>query len=67
MKKFYIYKLKGHVSIIFFGIMTIYLSIVSYYTLQYNMKLKTLTNLDSQYTSLIKDYIEKEEHIERTN
>lgn len=59
MKKTYFYKMKGHISSYTLFILSIYLIIISTYSAQYSIKLKTIHNIQIYYDSIISDKLKR--------
>ena len=59
MTNHFTYNYKGFISIYTMLIFIIYLSIISFYTTQYSLKLKTIHNINSYYDLKINQLFEK--------
>lgn len=59
MKKTYFYKMKGYISSYTLFILSIYLIIISTYSAQYSIKLKTIHNIQIYYDSIISDKLKR--------
>ena len=59
MKKTYFYKMKGYISSYKLFILSIYLIIISTYSAQYSIKLKTIHNIQIYYDSIISDKLKR--------
>lgn len=59
MKKTYFYKMKGYISNYTLFILSIYLIIISTYSAQYSIKLKTIHNIQIYYDSIISDKLKR--------
>ena len=58
-KKTYFYKMKGYISSYTLFILSIYLIIISTYSAQYSIKLKTIHNIQIYYDSIISDKLKR--------
>ena len=59
MTKTYFYKMKGYISSYTLFILSIYLIIISTYSAQYSIKLKTIHNIQIYYDSIISDKLKR--------
>lgn len=59
MKKTYFYKMNGYISSYTLFILSIYLIIISTYSAQYSIKLKTIHNIQIYYDSIISDKLKR--------
>jgi len=59
MKKTYFYKMKGYISSYTLFILSIYLIIISTYSAQYSIKLKTIHNIQIYYDNIISDKLKR--------
>lgn len=59
MRKHYIFKLKAFISPYTLMIFMIYLSLITFYTTQFGLKLKTIQNINNYYDRTIIEKFEK--------